>query len=80
MDSVHGPSTTSDLDPRWTMVVRPRARQCACWSTMHRRYGLPTVVTRGGGGRGGCGGAEGGLTEDGAAVKRPGDGGKAAVM
>jgi hypothetical protein len=35
---------------------------------------------RGGGGRGGRGRAEGALTGDGAAVKRPGDGGKAAVM
>jgi hypothetical protein len=34
---------------------------------------------RGGGGRGGRGGAEGALTGDGAAVKRPDDGSKAAV-
>jgi hypothetical protein len=35
---------------------------------------------RGGGGRGERGGAGGALTGDGAAVKRPGDGGKMAVM
>jgi hypothetical protein len=42
---------------------------------MRRRYGSPVVTVRGGGGRG-CGGVEGALTEDGAAVKRPGDRGK----
>jgi hypothetical protein len=47
---------------------------------MHRRYGLPAVVTRGGGGRGGRSGAEGALTGDRVAVKWPGDGGKAVVM
>jgi hypothetical protein len=52
-------------------VVRSRAR---------RRYGSPMVAVRGGGGRRGCGGAGGALTGDGAAVKRPGDGGKTAAM
>jgi hypothetical protein len=45
----------------------------------HRRYGSPLVATRGRGGRGGHGGAGGALTGDGVAVKRSGDGGKAAV-
>jgi hypothetical protein len=43
------------------------------------RYGSPRVAARGRGGRAGCGGAGGALTGDGAAVKRPGDGGKAVV-
>jgi hypothetical protein len=43
------------------------------------RYGSPPVAARGRGGRAGCGGAGGALTGDGAAVKRPGDGGKAVV-
>jgi hypothetical protein len=46
---------------------------------VHRRYGSPLVAARGRGGRGGRGGAGGALTGDGVAVKRPGDGGKAAV-
>jgi hypothetical protein len=45
----------------------------------HRRYGSPVVATRGGGGRGGRGSARGALTEDEKAVKRPGDGDKAAA-
>jgi hypothetical protein len=45
-----------------------------------RHYGSPAVAARGEGGRGGRGGAGGALTRDGAAVKRPGDGGKAAAM
>jgi hypothetical protein len=44
-------------------------------ATTHRR--LPRRAEEGEGGRGGAGGA---LTRDGAAVKQPGDGGKAAVM
>jgi hypothetical protein len=60
--------------------VRPRARRCAGRSVTHRRYGSPPVPVRGGGGRGRHSGAGGALTGDGAAVKRPGDGGKAAAM
>jgi hypothetical protein len=45
-----------------------------------RRYGSPVVTARGGGGRGGRGGVGGALTGDGAAVKRPGDGGKAVAI
>jgi hypothetical protein len=43
----------------------------------HRCYGSPPVAVRGGGGRRGRGGGGRALTGDGAAVKRPGDGGKA---
>jgi hypothetical protein len=80
VDSVHGPWTTSGLGPRWTVVVRQRARRRACRSVAHRRYGSPTVAARGGGGRGGRDGAGGALTGDRTTVKRSGDGGKAAVM
>jgi hypothetical protein len=45
-----------------------------------RRYGSPVVAVRGRGGRGGCSGARGALTRDGATVKRPGDGGKTVAM
>jgi hypothetical protein len=61
-------------------VVRSRAWWRACRSTAHRRYSSPPVAVRGRGGRGGRGGAEGAHTEDGAAVKQPGDGGEAAAM
>jgi hypothetical protein len=47
---------------------------------VRRRYGSLAVAVRDGGGRGAWGSAGGALTRDGAAVKRPGDGGKAAVM
>jgi hypothetical protein len=63
--------------------VRPRStvdRGGVAESAVRRRYGLPPVAMRGGGGRGGCGSARGAFTGDGAAVKRPGDGGKATVM
>jgi hypothetical protein len=53
----------------WRHACRSKARRC---------YGSLAVAVRGGGGRGGCGGARGDHTEDGAAVKRPGDGGKVA--
>jgi hypothetical protein len=59
--------------------VRPRARRYDCQSIARRRYGSPLVAVRVGGGRGGRGGARGALTGDRAAVKRPGDGGKAAA-
>jgi hypothetical protein len=59
--------------------VRPRARWCDCQSIARRRYDSPPVAVRVGGGRGGRGGARGALTGDRAAVKRPGDGGKAAA-
>jgi hypothetical protein len=75
VDSVHGPWTTSGLDPRWTAAVR-----CARRSVAHRRHSSLVVVVRGGGGRGVHGGVGGALTRDGAAVKRPGDGGKAVVI
>jgi hypothetical protein len=45
-----------------------------------RRYGSPAIAVRGRGGRGGRGGGGRALTEDGAAVKRPGDGGKAVAI
>jgi hypothetical protein len=66
MELDHKPWTTSGLGP--------------LWSTTRRRNGSPTVAVRGEGGRGGRGGAGGALTGDGAVVKRPGDGGKAAAM
>jgi hypothetical protein len=47
---------------------------------VRRRYGSPVVAARGGGGRGGRGDVGGALTKDGAAVKRPGDGGKAVAI
>jgi hypothetical protein len=80
VDSVHGTWTTSDLGPRWTAVVRPRAQWCARWSPARRRYGSSVVAARGGGGRGGRGGVRGALTGDGAAVKRPSDGGKVVAI
>jgi hypothetical protein len=80
MELDHKPWTTSGLGPRWTTVVREGARRCAHRSTARRRYGSPAVAVRGEGGRGGRGGAGGALTGDGAVVKRPGDGGKAAAM
>jgi hypothetical protein len=49
-------------------------------SVARRRYGSPAFATRGGGGRGGHGGVGGALTEDGVAVKRPGDSGKAVAI
>jgi hypothetical protein len=61
----------------WSTVDRGSAAESVA---AHRRYGSPAVATRGGGGTGGCGSAEGALTGDGAAVKRPGDGVKAAAM
>jgi hypothetical protein len=76
MDSVHGPWTTFGLGPRWTAVVRPRARWRVRRSTARRRSGLPVVTMRGGGGRGGHGGVGGALTGDRAAVKRSCDGSK----
>jgi hypothetical protein len=80
VDSVHGPWTTSGLGPRWIAVVRSRAQRLTYCSMVHRRYGSPVVAVRGGGGRGGCGGARGALTGDEVAVKWPGDGGKATAM
>jgi hypothetical protein len=80
VDSVHGPSTTSGLSPRWTTTVRPRARWRARWSMARRRYGSPTVAARGGGGRGGRGSVGGALTRDGAVVKRSGDSDKAVTI
>jgi hypothetical protein len=73
MDHVR-PQSTVDRGSAAESVVR------ACRSMVHRRYGSLSVAMSGGGGRGGRGGAGGALTGDGAAVKRPGDGGKAAVM
>jgi hypothetical protein len=61
-------------------VVRPRAWWHACRSMVSRHYGSPVVATRGGGRRGGHGDGGGALTRDGAAVKQPGDGGKAVAM
>jgi hypothetical protein len=61
-------------------VVRPRAWRHACRSMVCRHYGSPVVAARGGGGRGGHGDGGGALTRDGAAVKQPGDGGKAVAM
>jgi hypothetical protein len=52
-------------------------RWCTCRCMVRRRYGSLAVAMRGGGGRGGHGGA---LTGGEAAVKRSGDGGKAAAM
>jgi hypothetical protein len=43
------------------------------------RYGSPPVAVSGGGGRWGRGGGGRALTGDGAAVKQPGDDGKAAA-
>jgi hypothetical protein len=80
VDSVHGPWTTSGLGPRWIAVLRSRAQRLTYWSMVHRRYGSPAAAVRGGGGRGGCGGARGALTGDEVAVKWPGDGGKATAM
>jgi hypothetical protein len=80
MELVHKPWTMSALGPRCTAAVRPKAWRRARWSAAHRRYGLRMVAARGGGRRGGHDGAGGALTRDGAVVKRPGDGGKAAVM
>jgi hypothetical protein len=68
------------LNPPWTTVVQPRARQHAHRTMAHRCYGSSAVAARGGGGRGGRGGVRGALTGDGAAVKRPGNGGKAAAI
>jgi hypothetical protein len=68
----HGP-------PR-TVAVRPRAWRRAHRSMARRLYDSPAVAARGGGGRGGHGGVGGALTGDGAAVKQPGDGGKAVVI
>jgi hypothetical protein len=68
------------LGPLWTAMVQPRAWQHAHQSMARRRYASPVVAVRGGGGRGGCGGVGGTLTGDGAAVKQPGDGGKAVVI
>jgi hypothetical protein len=80
VDLVHGPWTTSGLGPRWTAVVRPRARQCACLSAARRLYDSQAIATRGGGGRGGRGGVGVALTRDGAMMKRSGDGGKAVAI
>jgi hypothetical protein len=74
------PCTTFDLGPWWTMAMWLRAQRRAHQSTARRRYGSPEVAVRGRGGRWGCGSARRALTGDGAAVKRPGDGGKAPVM
>jgi hypothetical protein len=80
MELVHKSWTTSGLGPRWTAAVRPRAWRCAHQSIVRRRCGSPVVAARGRGGRGGRGGDGGALIEDGVAVKRPGDDGKASVM
>jgi hypothetical protein len=61
-------------------VVQPRAWRHTHRSMARRRYGSPVVAARGGGGRGGRGDVGGALTKDGAAVKRPGDGGKAVAI
>jgi hypothetical protein len=68
------------LGPPWTAAVRPRAQWRTHQSTACRCYGSPAVTVRGGGGRGGRGGVRGALTGDRAAVKRPGDGGKAVAI
>jgi hypothetical protein len=47
---------------------------------VRRRYGSLAVTVRGRGERGGRGGVRGALTGDGAAVKRPGDGGEVVAI
>jgi hypothetical protein len=80
VELVHKPWTTSGVGPWWTATVQPRVQWRTHQSTVRRCYGSPAVAARGGGWRGGCGGAGGALTRDRATVKQPSDGDKAAVM
>jgi hypothetical protein len=75
-DKKKKPWTTSGLGPRWTMLVRPRARWCTHQGSASDRSGSPVLGgdSRGGGVR--HRGLSPGLTEAQEAVQQLHDGGE----